>query len=111
MKRSVNVKAFICIAAVMGLVFAMDGCKGLGKSREVDLTQYVKTSFYGCDGDGCLEYSFDYDGLMDDLEDLNINFDEDDVEGAGSTLKAGSRSASRRFSYMMTLTSPLRGSM
>lgn len=84
MRRSVNVKAFICIAAVMGLVFAMGGCKGLGKSREVDLTQYVKTSFYGYDGDGCLEYSFDYDGLMDDLEDLNINFDEDDVEGAVS---------------------------
>ena len=84
MKRSVNVKEFICIASVMGLVFAMGGCKGLGKSREVDLTQYVKTSFYGYDGDGCLEYSFDYDGLMDDLEDLNINFDEDDVEGAVS---------------------------
>ncbi|MBR2556416.1 MAG: hypothetical protein IKE94_16335 [Aeriscardovia sp.] len=81
MKCSVKVKALISAAAVVGLIFAIGGCKGLAKPKEIDLTQYVRTSFFGYDTVGKLEYSFDYDELMDDMEDMKIKFDDDDVEG------------------------------
>lgn len=78
MKR-LGVKSGICLLASVGLLFAMTACQ-MGKKTEIDLTQYVKCTFEGYDGDGVMTYEFDYKGLMNDLEENKVKYEKSDVK-------------------------------
>ena len=81
MKRTISAKTCICFIATVGMLFAMAGCS-FGKKPEFDISSYIDFTFSGYDGEGVLTYTVDYDGLMDDLYDNKVKFDDDDVEGS-----------------------------
>lgn len=79
MKRTFSAKTVICFVAAVGMLFAMAGCS-FGKKPEFDIQNYIEFTFTGYDGEGVLTYKVDYEGLMDDLYDSKVKFDDDDVE-------------------------------
>ena len=79
MKRTFSAKTLICFVAAVGMLFLMASCS-FGKKPEFDISNYVEFEFSGYDGEGVLTYKVDYEGLMDDLYDAKIKFDDDDVE-------------------------------
>ena len=75
--KNTTKKIVICTATAISMVSVFAGC---GKKAEINLADYVDYKFSGYDNDGYVEYSFDYDGLFDDLDSLKVEYDDDDLK-------------------------------
>ena len=75
--KNTTKKIVICTATAISMVSVFAGC---GKKAEINLADYVDYKFSGYDNDGYVEYSFDYDGLFDDLDNLKVEYDDGDLK-------------------------------